>query len=255
MPGEGVTGLVNGRPVIVGGPNIMRMHGISFPPPGMAGAGAAVASTVLVAVDGVPAAELEFADPLRVDGGKALLELRACGIERVVLATGDRRAVAEALVAGLPIDAVAADLDPTAKTNTVAAERRNGPVIMVGDGVNDAPALAAADLGVALGARGAAAAAEAADIVLLVDSLAPLPRAIRIAKRACAIALQSVWVGLGLSLAGMVAAALGYLSPLQGALLQEAIDVAVILNAMRALGGTRDWREQQEPTGPVRLWG
>ncbi len=153
MPGEGVTGLVNGRPVIVGGPNIMRMHGISFPPPGMAGAGAAVASTVLVAVDGVPAAELEFADPLRVDGGKALLELRACGIERVVLATGDRRAVAEALVAGLPIDAVAADLDPTAKTNTVAAERRNGPVIMVGDGVNDAPALAAADLGVALGAR------------------------------------------------------------------------------------------------------
>ncbi|WP_244603261.1 heavy metal translocating P-type ATPase [Methylobacterium sp. 190mf] len=252
MPGEGVTGLVDGRPVVVGGPNIMRMHGIRFPPPAMAGTGAAVASTVLVAVDGATAAALEFADPLRADGGNALLELRACGIERVVLATGDRRAVADALVAGLPIDAVAADLDPAAKTDAVVAERRNGPVMMVGDGVNDAPALAAADLGVALGARGAAAAAEAADVVLLVDSLAPLPRAIRIARRARAIALQSVWVGLGLSLAGMVAAALGYLSPLQGALLQEAIDVAVILNAMRVLGGPEGGREPEARGVPRR---
>jgi heavy metal translocating P-type ATPase len=245
MPGEGLTGLVEGRPVAVGGPHIMRMHGIHFPPPGTAGTSAAVASTVLIAVDGVPAAALEFADPLRADGGTTLLELRACGLERVVLATGDRRPIAEALVAGLPVDAIVADLDPTSKTDTVAAERRSGPVMMVGDGVNDAPALAAADLGVALGARGAAAAAEAADVVLLVDSLAPLPRAIRIAKRARAIALQSVWVGLGLSLTGMLAAALGYLSPLQGALLQEAIDVAVILNAMRALGGPQGGREPE----------
>ena len=154
-----------------------------------------------------------------------------------MLATGDRRAIAEALVVGLPVDAVAADLDPSGKTQIVAKERRNGPVMMVGDGVNDAPALAAADLGVALGARGAAAAAEAADVVLLVDSLEPLPRAIGIAQRARAIALQSVLAGLGLSLAGMVAAAFGYLAPLQGALLQEVIDVAVILNAMRVLGG------------------
>lgn len=250
MPGEGVSGSVERRSVAVGGPHLMQIHGIGFPAPVDPGSIAAVTSTVLVAIDGAPAAVLAFADPLRADGGNALLELRACGIERVVLATGDRRAVAEALVTGLPVDTVVADLDPAAKTETVAAERRNGPVMMVGDGVNDAPALAAADLGVALGARGAAAAAEAADIVLLVDSLAPLPRAIRIANRTRTIALQSVWVGLGLSLAGMVAAALGHLSPLQGALLQEAIDVAVILNAMRALGGTGDGRAHDASTAP-----
>ncbi|WP_311276034.1 heavy metal translocating P-type ATPase [Methylobacterium sp. WCS2018Hpa-22] len=237
VPGEGVTGLVEGQPVRVGGPRLMRAHGIPFPETDAARNADAVAATVLVAVDGKPAAILRFADPLRTDGGRTLADLRRCGIQRVVLATGDRRGIAQALIAGLPIDALEADLDPAAKTQVVANERVHGPVMMVGDGVNDAPALAAADLGVALGARGAAAAAEAADVVLLVDSLAPLPHAIDIAKRSRVIALQSVMVGLGLSLAGMVAAALGYLTPLQGALLQEAIDVAVILNAMRALGG------------------
>lgn len=239
MPGAGMAGRVAGHDVRVGGPRLMATHGIPFPQEeGVSGEGAAGASaTVLVAVDGRPAGILTFADPLRQDVGQALADLRACGIARVVLATGDRRALAEALVAGLPVDAVAADLDPAGKTRIVTAERANGPVMMVGDGVNDAPALAAADLGVALGARGAAAAAEAADVVVLVDSLAPLAQAIRIARRARAIALQSVAAGLGLSLAGMAAAAAGHLSPLHGALLQEAIDIAVILNALRALGG------------------
>ena len=237
VPGEGVSGLVGGRLVKVGGPRLMRSHCIPFPETEAVRNANAVAATVLVAVDGKPAAVLRFADPLRTDGGRTLADLRRCGIQRVVLATGDRRGVAQSLIEGLPIDALEADLDPAGKTQVVANERGHGLVMMVGDGVNDAPALAAADLGVALGARGAAAAAEAADVVLLIDSLAPLPQAIRIAKRARVIALQSVMVGLGLSLAGMVAAALGYLSPLQGALMQEAIDVAVILNAMRALGG------------------
>jgi P-type E1-E2 ATPase len=165
--------------------------------------------------------------------------LRGLGIDRIVLATGDRHEVAAAITEGLSIDAVRAELTPDQKILVVLSERKHGPVMMIGDGVNDAPALAAADLGLAMGARGAAASAEAADVVLLVDQLDRVVPAIAIARRSRSIALQSVYAGIGLSVVAMAAAALGWITPVQGALLQEVIDVAVILNALRALHDRR----------------
>jgi P-type E1-E2 ATPase len=157
------------------------------------------------------------------------------GIVRVVMVSGDRQDVADSIGSVLGVDAVLAERSPQDKVDAVRAERGQGVVVMVGDGVNDAPALAAADIGVAMGARGAAASAEAADVVLLVDHLDRLLPGIEIAQRARGIALESVAVGIGLSILGTIAAAFGYLTPVQGALLQEVIDVAVILNALRAL--------------------
>ena len=190
---------------------------------------------VALAVDGKLMGHLLMADALRAGTSELLAGLRRLGISRIILATGDRRAVADAVTAGLGLDSVRADLTPDQKVLLVLTERKNGPVMMVGDGVNDAPALAAADIGVAMGARGAAASAEAADVVLLVDHLDRLLPGIEIAQRSRRIALESVAAGIGLSVLGMIAAAFGYLSPVQGALLQELIDVAVILNALRAL--------------------
>ena len=149
--------------------------------------------------------------------------------------TGDRRDVAEAIGIGLDVDEVLAEQTPDAKLRAITAARANSPVVMVGDGVNDAPARAAANAGVAMGARGASASAEAADIVLLADRLDRLPEALHIAHRTRAIALQSVFAGMGLSLLAMALAAAGLLAPAAGALVQEGIDVAVILNALRVL--------------------
>jgi heavy metal translocating P-type ATPase len=231
--GEGVTGTVDGRTVAVGGTDFVAVHSegaawnMAELEPG--------AVLVAVAVNGRPAGWLIMADSLRTGISDLLDGLRHQGIARIVLATGDRQAVAMAVTQNLSLDAVHADLTPDQKVVLVLSERKNGPVMMVGDGVNDAPALAAADIGVAMGARGAAASAEAADVVLLVDHLDRLLPGLIVARGARGIALESVIVGIGLSVLGMIAAAFGYLTPVQGALLQEVIDVTVILNALRAL--------------------
>ncbi|MBS0533378.1 MAG: cadmium-translocating P-type ATPase [Proteobacteria bacterium] len=236
-PGEGISGQVDGHAVSVGGFRYVaerigeeHLHHLSR-------AHAPGAAAVVVAIDGKAAGVIILADTLRPGTEKLLGDLRAAGIERLVLATGDRADVARFISHGLGLDLVRAELTPDQKVLTVLSERKVGPVMMVGDGVNDAPALAAADVGVAMGARGAAASSEAADVVLLVDQLDRILPAIAIARRSRAIALQSVAVGMGLSILAMLAAAAGYLVPVEGALLQEVIDVAVIFNALRALRG------------------
>ncbi|WP_122520270.1 heavy metal translocating P-type ATPase [Pannonibacter phragmitetus] len=233
IPGEGVIGFIDGRQVIVGGEGFVagRVGRISGDHPELAAGSVMVA----VAVDGRMAGHLVMSDPLREGTAAMLAGLRRQGVARILLATGDRAEVALRVTDGLGLDGIRAGLTPDEKVLLVQSERKNGPVMMVGDGVNDAPALAAADVGIAMGARGAAASAEAADAVLLVDRVDRIAPGIEIARQSRRIALESVVAGIGLSVLGMVAAACGYLTPVQGALLQEAIDVAVILNALRAL--------------------
>jgi heavy metal translocating P-type ATPase len=204
-------------------------------------------SCVFVAIDGTVAGALVLDDPIRPDTPRVIRALRRAGIERVIMVTGDHPDVAESVGIALGVDRILSERDPADKVDAVRAEGEGGVTIMVGDGVNDAPALAAADVGVAMGARGATASSEAADVVLVVDRLDRMAEALRIARRSRGIALQSVLMGMGLSFGGMLLGAVGWLAPVGGAVLQEVIDVAVILNALRAL---RADRRSRQTTGP-----
>ncbi|MCD6022061.1 MAG: copper-exporting ATPase [Actinomycetia bacterium] len=194
-------------------------------------------SCVFVAIDGTVAGALIIDDPIRPDAPRVIRALRRAGIERVIMVTGDHPDVAESVGAALGVDRILSERDPSEKVEALEAEREAGVVVMVGDGLNDAPALAAADVGVAMGARGATASSEAADAVLVADRLDGLVDAIAIARRSRAIAIQSVVMGMGLAFAFMIGGAFGLFRPAVGALIQELIDVAAILNALRALSG------------------
>jgi len=179
---------------------------------------------------------------VRAEAPRAVAWLRALGLRRLVLVTGDRAAAAAPVGRVLGLDAVLADQAPADKIAGVRAEAAAAPTAMVGDGVNDAPALAAADVGIAMGAHGTAAAAEAGDVVLLVDRVDRVPDALAIARRARRVAFQAIALGMGLSAVAMGFAAAGYLAPLAGALVQEGIDVAAILYALTALRAGRGER-------------
>jgi heavy metal translocating P-type ATPase len=200
------------------------------------------ALSVFVSRNGTPIGALLLGDELRRETPRAVQSLRAAGVKRIVMVTGDRADTAETIAAALDLDAVLSDREPSDKVDAVAAEQKIQPTLMVGDGINDAPALAAADVGIAMGARGASASSEAADIVILPDRLDRVSDAVAIAKRARGIAVQSIIAGLSLSGVAMGAAAIGLITPVMGALIQEAIDVAVILNALRALTPRRAWQ-------------
>jgi heavy metal translocating P-type ATPase len=241
--GQGIRGLVDGLQVAVGKAAWCGI-GRSADVPGWVTAARRRAKldgalTVFVSVDDEPAAVLILDDPVRADAARTIRALRDGGISRIVMLTGDRAEVAETVGATIGVDEVLSERTPAEKVAAVRAEQRRGPVIMVGDGINDAPALALADVGVAIGATGATASAAAADAVLTGDRLDRLGEVIAQAGRTRRIALESVLVGIGMSVAAMGVAAIGLLPVIWGALLQEAIDVAVILNALRALRPVR----------------
>jgi soluble P-type ATPase len=235
--GSGLEGVIDGRTVRVGS---HQMVCGSHKPEGWAlralrRAAWRSALSVFVAVEGQLIGVILLADELRRETARAVQSLRTAGVSRIIMVTGDRTDAAETIGAALDLDAVLAEREPADKVDAVTTEQRQSPTAMVGDGINDAPALAAASVGIAMGARGASASSEAADVVILVDRLDRVAEAFSIALRTRDIALQSILAGMTLSGVAMGFAAVGLLPPIAGALTQEVIDVAVIVNALRAL--------------------
>lgn len=253
MRGAGLSGSVNGSHVRIGS-RAYVLERQPIPHWCIAGEKRYRGQPVLrayVEVDGRVVAVLTFGDAVRGDAAETIGRLRRLGVSRIVLLTGDDEEAASRLKAVLPFDRVVANATPQSKVEVIQEEVDARPTMMIGDGINDAPALATATVGVAMGARGATASSEAADVVVLPDRLLPIADALAISRRTRRIALQSIWAGLVLSGLGMAAAAAGYLTPVQGALLQEGIDLAVILNALRAIrpGDTlsRSFRSLERP--------
>jgi P-type E1-E2 ATPase len=194
--------------------------------------------TAWIAIDGSLAGYISLDERMRPAVRDNLVQLRALGVQRVVLLSGDDPAHTRAIALEAGIDESSGGLLPADKARYVGEMQRAGlRVLMIGDGTNDAPALTAADVGIALASGGGGIAAEAADAVLLSDDLRGVADSVRIGQRSIAIARQSIRVGLGLSVAAMGFAAAGFIEPVAGALLQEAVDIAVILNALRAAAG------------------
>jgi heavy metal translocating P-type ATPase len=236
--GRGVAGMVDGQRIVVGALTLIEELAPDAAPGLHALHDGGPALRAYVSVDGRPAGSVTYADRLRPNAAEVVSRLRALGLTRIALLSGDHAENVAAVAGAVGIEEVAADLLPEDKVNQVrrltGAGRR---VLMVGDGTNDAPALSSSAVGLALGAHGGGIVAEAADVVLLVDDLGRVPEAVAIGHRTMRIARQSIVVGLGLSGLAMLVAAAGYIPPTVGALLQEGIDVAVILNALRAARG------------------
>jgi len=238
--GRGVTGTVDGHEVTVGARTLMLDR---YPSSAEdldaldARFDDAVGLRAFVAIDGAVVGAVEYADRLRSDARAVLDDLRALGLRRIVLLSGDHETNVRHVASDVGITDARANLQPEDKATIIRQIEAQGErVLMIGDGTNDAPAMSTATVGVSLAAHGGGITAEAAGIVVLADELSRVPDAIRISRRTMRIARQSLQLGLGLSAVAMLFALWGLIPPPAGALLQELIDIASILNALRASG-------------------
>jgi len=199
-------------------------------------------SAAFVAIDGHLAGVIVLADELRSESQSTLNQLRSLGVQKFLMITGDTKTVAARIGAKLGIQQIIAGALPGDKLRAIEAIKER-PVAFVGDGVNDAPVLTASDVGIALGAKGSAAASESADIVIMLDDLSRVGRAMSVAKHTFKIARQSILIGIGLSVGLMLIYATGRFSPVSGALIQEVVDIIVIFNALRAHSDSGDGAE------------
>ena len=239
-PGQGIEGVVDGRRVVVGSSAWLAEHGIGAGDRQALPVSADGNAMVLVGVNEDLAGVFVMGDHIRPDAHELIKRLRAAGVSQVAMLSGDREEIAQAVGQQLGLDRVYAEQSPEGKLDIVRriqSDPRCSPVVMVGDGINDAPALATADVGIAMSKAGATVSSETADAIIMVDRIDRIADAIVIGRRTVRIARQSVVSGIGLSVCGMTLAAAGWLAPVAGAIFQEAIDVAVILNALRALSG------------------
>ena len=248
--GRGIEGTVDGRQVLVGAASLLRDRFPDLTPEIDAlereyrDEGGAVRA--FIAIDGALAGVITYADALRPGIQRFMRDLRDTGMRRTVLLSGDSAANTDAIARQLGVDEARGDLLPEDKVRAIATLVRGGAsVVMLGDGTNDAPALSTASVGVALASGGGGITAEAADVVILTDDPRRLLEAIQFSRWTTRVARQSVIAGLGLSSAAMVLAAAGFIPPTAGALLQEGIDVAVIVNALRAAGSRRGGRRSR----------
>jgi heavy metal translocating P-type ATPase len=228
---QGISASVNGQRVSLGTLAFATEHASGIPRTETSGGELAI----YVVVDGRYAGSIVASDPIRENASETIAALRRRGVEEVLMLTGDARTTADHVAEVVGITSVRADLLAADKVHAVQ-QLTARPVLMVGDGVNDAPVLAMAEVGIAMGAKGATAASESAAAVILVDDLSRTVRAVDIGRNTMRIALQSIWLGIALSLALMVVATFGVIPATVGALLQEVVDLLTILNALRAIG-------------------
>lgn len=232
--GYGVHGIVKGKDVLVGKATYITEQGVSLPK-GVR-ASSFTATTSLVAIDGVVAGSIAFEDQLRPEAKQTLADLKSAGIKHLLMVTGDNQKTADIIAQKIGITDVQAECLPADKL--LAVENVvDKPVAFVGDGVNDAPVLTAANVGIALGARGSTAASESADVVIMLDDISRVATGVKIAQRTFGIARQSILIGIFISIGLMFVFSTGRFAPVYGAAIQEVVDVIVIFNALRAHTG------------------